>query len=90
MNSAKIVKELGLNSGMKIRDFWGTNMSPDMQQSHMKPLREFIEVEDGDFVFVLSFQWKSPKHKKAASKRTAALLKKHGFKKSKGTYSFSQ
>lgn len=76
-------KAVGLNGRLTVRDFYGGHMASDQAQSHVAPLRGFIDVNAGDYVFVVSFKWKSHRHKmaaRAATRRLMAKFKREGDK----------
>ena len=61
----------GFNSGMTVRDYYGVGgvgTNGDMPD-HLKDFKEYIEVETGDSIFLVSFKWKSEAHRERAKKQ---------------------
>ena len=61
MNERKLIKELGLKSTMKIRDYFGMVILSDSAEE-IELLKRHIDIEPGDHIFLISL--KSPKLKK--------------------------
>ena len=70
-------KAVEINPGMRVRDYYGASMFHDMYKSHVKPLQEFLDIGVGDHVMIISFEWKSAKHRERAEKRVRKLFGKH-------------
>jgi len=75
MNQRKLLKELDLNQGLKIRDFIGFNLSSDMLGCK-SALHDWIEAEFGDHIVILSFKWKDEKTRLKSLKRLISKMKK--------------
>lgn len=69
-------KAVGLNPGLKVRDYYGFHATGDMYISHIKPLQTFFDLGVGDYVMLVSFHWKSQKHKARARKATQKTFRK--------------
>ena len=61
MNQRKLIKELGLKSTMKIRDYYGTVVAKDTPKLYNE-IKAHCEVEYGDFIYLITF--KAPKLKR--------------------------
>ena len=70
-------KVIGLHHGLQVRDYFGVVLSADMYKTHTKPLRQFLDVGVGDHVMLISFQWKSPKHRERAQKEMIKVFEQY-------------
>ena len=61
MNQQKLIKELGLKSTMKIRDYYHFILYEDMAEEY-KIIKQHCDVECGDSVFIIAL--KAPKLKR--------------------------
>lgn len=75
----ELKKVLGMNEGLTVRDYVGFVFASDYPRADLKRFQDYFDVGVGDFVYFISFHWKSPKHKAKASAATRKLSEKHGF-----------
>lgn len=61
MNKRILIKQLGLKSTMKIRDYYGAVIDDD-RPDFLKDMQEYVEAETGDSIFIISLE--SPKLKR--------------------------
>lgn len=73
----KIKDAVEVAKGLCVRDYYGATMSRDMFKGHVEPLRDFIDVKTGDYVFIVSFKWKSLALKKEAQAEIKRVLDKY-------------
>ena len=56
MNTRILLKQLGLKSTLKIRDYMGFRMDED--RDDLGYFNDYIEVKPGDMIYIISFKGK--------------------------------